>query len=196
MVFVHRTYCLTYTSQKEMYLPLAQCGYVVDRSSNRIFFKADVAKDVSLQNALSRLPAAFVPDSSLGERAIRSARFVEWHNATRPTSSEVEDLVNLNRSLRRELHYIHGLEALWYMKARTPGPRRLERQLPTLVLLAMHRLSELCRYRPLQLALLLTGQKNWLLSEFIRLSADQFIDEIASELTGHKFLIPNVRSAV
>jgi len=26
MVFIHRTYCLTYTSQKEMFLPLANCS--------------------------------------------------------------------------------------------------------------------------------------------------------------------------
>ena len=59
----------------------------------------------------------------------------------------------------------------------------------------MHRLSELCRYRPHELAAHLAGQKNWLLSEFIQQSPNQFIDEIASELTGHQFLVPNVRTA-
>jgi hypothetical protein len=33
------------------------------------------------------------------------------------------------------------------------------------------------------------------LSEFIQMSAAQFIDEIAAELTGHQFLVPNVRPA-
>jgi hypothetical protein len=60
----------------------------------------------------------------------------------------------------------------------------------------MHRLSEICRYQPLQLASLLAGQKNWLISEFIQMSATQFFDEIASEMTGHQFFIPNVRPAV
>jgi len=57
----------------------------------------------------------------------------------------------------------------------------------------MHRLSEICRYQPLFLDSLLSGQKNWLLSEFIEMSPAQFIDEIASEMTGYQFLIPNVR---
>jgi hypothetical protein len=59
----------------------------------------------------------------------------------------------------------------------------------------MHRLSEICRYQPFQLESFLSGQKNWLLSEFIEMSGGQFIDEIASELTGHQFLVPNVRAA-
>ena len=59
----------------------------------------------------------------------------------------------------------------------------------------MHRLSEICRYQPLQLKSLLEGQKNWLLSEFIQMSPIQFIDEIASEMTGYQFLVPNVRPA-
>ena len=52
------------------------------------------------------------------------------------------------------------------------------------------------RYDPLQLDRLLAGQKNWLLSEFIEMSPSQFIDEIASEITGYQFLVPNVRAAV
>jgi len=82
-----------------------------------------------------------------------------------------------------------------YLKTPVPGPSRLKRQLPTLVLAAMHRLSEICRYQPLQLELFLAGQKNWLLSEFIEMSPIQFIDEMASEITGYQFLVPNVRAA-
>jgi len=59
----------------------------------------------------------------------------------------------------------------------------------------MHRLSEICRYQPLLLESLPAGQKNWLLSEFIEMSAIQFIDEIASEMTGYQVLVPNVRAA-
>ena len=97
--------------------------------------------------------------------------------------------------MRRELQFINGAEALWYIRGTVKGPARLQRQLPTLILGAMHRLSEICRYKPLQLASLLDGQKNWLLTEFIEMSAVQFIDEITSEFTGLQFLVPNVRSA-
>jgi hypothetical protein len=64
-----------------------------------------------------------------------------------------------------------------------------------MTLAAMHRLSELCRYRPIELASFLAGQRNWLISEFIQQTPEQFIDEIASELTGHQIMVPNVRGA-
>src|SRR4051812_26852549 len=83
---------------------------------------------------------------------------------------------------------------------RTPPHRQADAILPA-ASSTLERASELidakeiCRYRPLELASHLSGQKNWLLSEFIQMSPVQFIDEIASELTGHQFLMPNVRSA-
>jgi hypothetical protein len=195
MVFIHRTYCLTYTTQREMYVPLANCGYVVDRASKRVVFRADIGENVPLRYAISRLPESFISDRTLGDRAIRSTAYLTWPRPNSPTAMEFEELVNLNRTLRRELHYINGIYALWYIRTRIAGPRRLNRQLPTMILGAMHRLSEICRYRPLLLASLLASQKNWLISEFIQMSASQFIDEIASEMTGYQFFIPNVRPA-
>jgi hypothetical protein len=59
----------------------------------------------------------------------------------------------------------------------------------------MHRLSEICRYKPIELASFLAGQKNWLLSEFIEVAAGQFIDEIATELTGFQIMTANIRAA-
>jgi hypothetical protein len=47
----------------------------------------------------------------------------------------------------------------------------------------------------MQLSAFLAGQKNWLLTEFIRMSPTQFLDEISSELTGQQFMLPNVRPA-
>ena len=54
----------------------------------------------------------------------------------------------------------------------------------------MHRLSEICRYKPMDLTSFLDGQKNWLLSEFIQLAPGQFIDELAAELPGINFWYP------
>ena len=196
MVFIHRTYCLTYSSQKEMFLPLANCGYVYDTRTKEIFFKADIQKDFPLNHAIKKLPATFVAARSIGDRAIRSVATRVWRAPGRPTATNIQDLIEFNRALRQEeLHFITGVETLWYLKTAPKGPRRLKRQLPTLIFAAMHRLSEICRYHPLQLELMLAGQKNWLLSEFIQMSATQFIDEIASEITGYQFLIPNVRAA-
>jgi hypothetical protein len=57
----------------------------------------------------------------------------------------------------------------------------------------MHRLSELSRYDPLSLRVHLDRQHNWLLSEFISVAPRQFIDEIASEITGCDFMVPGIR---
>jgi hypothetical protein len=195
MVFIHRTYCLTYSSQKEMFLPLANCGYVYDTRTKEVFFKADIEKNIPFNLAVKRLPGTFVTAPAIGPRAIRSVAKLAWRKPGRPTATNIQELIDFNRRLRQELHYINGTQTLWYLKMPVPGPTGLKRQLPTLVLAAMHRLSEICRYQPLQLASLLARQKNWLLSEFIEMSPIQFIDEIASEITGYQFLVPNVRVA-
>lgn len=195
MVFIHRTYCLTYTSQTEMFIPVARCGFVAQRSTKRVYFRADITENVPFTTAVKHLPSLFVADPAFGERAIRSEAFVACRKPTTPSESEIIKIADLNKTLRRELQFINGAEALWYVRGEVTGPARLKRQLPTLILGAMHRLSEICRYKPLQLASLLDGQKNWLLTEFIEMSAIQFIDEIASEITGLQFLVPNVRAA-
>ena len=193
MVFIHRTYCLTYSSQSEMFLPLAKCKYVYDTVSKKVFFKADLEKNVPLTSAIKKLPRSFIAAPDLGPRSIKTVASLSWRKPGKPTQANFHELIAFNRELRQELHYINGAQTLWYLQRPTPGPSRLKRQVPTLILAAMHRLSEICRYQPLFLDSLLSGQKNWLLSEFIEMSPAQFIDEIASEMTGYQFLIPNVR---
>jgi hypothetical protein len=195
MVFIHRTYCLTYSSQTEMFLPLANCGYVYDTSTKEVMLTADITKNIPFNVAVKRLLPAFAAAPNIGPRAIRSRTTMHWRKPGRPTTANVQHLINFNRALREDLHFINGAQTLWYLKTTVGGPGILKRQLPTLILAAMHRLSEICRYQPLQLEKMLAGQNNWLLSEFIQMSAIQFIDEIASEITGYQFLVPNVRSA-
>jgi hypothetical protein len=63
----------------------------------------------------------------------------------------------------------------------------------TIIMAIMHRLSELSRYDPKGLLKYLGGKENWLLAEFIELAADQFIDELACEMTSLEFRMPGVR---
>lgn len=187
--FIHRTYCLTYTSRKEMFLPLKNCEYVRDETNGHVFFRAELS-EVDVSSLRNKLPPGVVVDSN--RSGVRSSAHVVWAKSHRASRSEVQDLSMLNQKLRANLQYINGTETLWYLK--TTGPRRLHRCSPTIVLAAMHRLSEICRYRPIELVAFMNGQKNWLLSEFVAMASVQFFDEIASEITGYQFLIPNVRS--
>lgn len=191
--YIHRTYCLTYPSQTDMFIPIKDAEFVVDKSIKQAFFRAKLSKDFSTSWVIKRLPAAFIQDTDKG--VVRSSTTVSFSRPSKPTDSEIDNILELHKTLRQDLQYINGAETLWYIKSDTSGPKRISKLPSTLTLAAMHRLSELSRYKPLELDSFLSGQKNWLLSEFIQQAPNQFFDEIASEITGHQFLIPNVRTA-
>lgn len=191
--FIHRTYCLSFPSQVQMFMPMVEPKYAFDQAMHRSFLRFRMSKDHTSQHTINRLAPAFVPDPAAPGQ-LRSVADVPVTSAGRPTAADLQQIANLRTALSWNMYYINGAETLWYAKAVTAGPARIARQVPTLVLAAMHHLSELCRYRPLQLASHLAGKYNWLLSEFIQMSPSQFMDEIAAELTGHQFQLPNVRS--
>lgn len=194
MPFIHRTYCLTFTSQSELFVPLCNPRFVVEDGSTNVFFTAELSAHYPLTKYLRRLPACLAHNSP-STRGVISTSSVAISSATNPTATDLGSISAFARTLREDIYYINGTEALWYVKATTGGNARLQRQTTTLTLAAMHRLSDICRYAPMQMVKLLEGQDNWLLSEFIKMSGNQFIDEIASEITGMQFLIPNVRPA-
>lgn len=195
MPFIHRTFCLTYTSQAEMFLPLRNCKFMADTATKNVHFFAEFAGNVNVKNALKRLPANFEAAQSQGDNAIKSRNSINWSNLAKPTDTDLQQLAILNQQIRTDVRYINGAQTLWYLRAETKGPTTLQRHTPSLVLAAMHRLSELSRYNPLKLSGYLDGDTNWLLNEFITMSRTQFIDEISCELTGQYIMVPNVRPA-
>lgn len=194
--FIHRTYCLTYKSQQDMFIPLTDCEYVFNTRDKEAYFRAKLSRDFANKRFLRRLPASFIADTKVPDHLpIRSVAKVGLTHRSLPTQADRNVLSLLNRQLRTDLQYISGAEALWYVKGMVAGPPRLLRSPLTLTLAAMHRLSEICRYWPMEWARFLSSRKNWLLSEFIDLAPGQFIDQLAAEITGHQFLAPNVRPA-
>ena len=193
---IHRTYCLSYPSQKDMFIPLTECQFVKNNLTNQTYFSAVLSHDFSNRFTVIKLPESLILDKiEDGKYYIRSVKFITIKRPSNLTSLEKIELSNFHRTLRNDLLYINGSHTLWYVKSRTNGPGIISRFPTTLTLAAMHRLSELCRYRPTELNSFLDSQKNWLLCEFIQQSPDQFFDEIASEITGYQFLQPNIRKA-
>lgn len=193
---IHRTFCITYTQQQDMFIPLTDCKFIYDHASGTGHFSANLSEDFIGSKFLRRLPATFAPDPLLNDgRRIRSVASFPLASEFLRSTHDIDAASSLLRSLRPDLHYLAGSQTLWYVKAVVPGPARLQRSPLTCTLLAMHRLSEICRYRPIELASFLSGQKNWLLTEFIRMSPLQLLDEISAELTGQQFMIPNTRPA-
>jgi hypothetical protein len=193
---IHRTFCLTYKNQKDLFIPLTDCRFDFDPALRTVYFSAKLSKDFAGTTFIRRLPASLVADTVLNDgRTIRSVATAILPQPVASTTADLAVVSSLMETLRPDLNYIAGAQTLWYAKAVVPGPARLERFPLTCTLLAMHRLSEICRYRPMELASFLNGQKNWLLTEFIRMSPPQFLDEISAELTGQQFMVPNVRPA-
>lgn len=83
------------------------------------------------------------------------------------------------------------MSRLWYIK-REGIDGVIPRNPMSLTFAGMHRLSELSRYEPVVLSKHLGSQHNWLLSEFIKNAPYQFIDHIASEITGEEFMSPGI----
>lgn len=194
--YVHRTYCLTYQGQSELFFPLRDCTYVFDSKTKEAFLSAKLSTHYSTKRFMKRLPPGLVQDPTDEKcSAIRSSARERIKRAIVTSNEDMANLISLNRVIRQDLSYINGVQTLWYAKATVAGPARLNRSPLTMALAAMHRLSEICRYRPLQLDKFLSGQRNWLLSEFVNMAPAQYIDGIASEITGHQFMLPNVRPA-
>jgi hypothetical protein len=194
---IHRTFCITYPGQDDMFIPLTDCQYVLDTASMDAYLIAKLSVDFDDPQILGRLPAALIADPNGGSsRDIRSVKSVKVSGPSLPIATDVAAIAELNRDLRPSLQYIAGSQTLWYAKVNVVGPRRLERSPLTLMLAAMHRLSELSRYHPMELTQFFAGQQNWLLNEFIRMSPPQFLDEISAEITGHQCMAPNVRPAI
>ena len=104
-----------------------------------------------------------------------------------------ERLANYHRRQRQHLVYITASPDLWYVKRQMAGAAYLRRYSMTLIMAAMHRLSELSRYDPEGLRKYLDGKENWLLTEFIELAPMQFIDELVCEMTSLEFGTPGIR---
>jgi len=191
LVFIHRTYCLSYPAKKERFLPLKEVSFVRDGGTGEVWLQAKPVDDADWNFFGRNLPPEIVKNTD-GTKSLISVRKLNWSTHDKPTPAELDALRDLNKVLRHSLHYINGSQTLWYLK--TDGSYSIDRHPVTLTLAAMHRLSEICRYRPSELLSFLNGQKNWLLSEFVYMAPTQFIDEIACEMTGNQIMIPNVRN--
>jgi len=152
---IHRTYCLTYKSQRDMFMPVTDAGFVFDRGQRQAFLALEISPSFPLRRF--RLPPSLQVAPTLGPNFVRSGLTVSWRRRTRPSEAEIQALKDLHRQLRFDLPYINGAQTLWYVKAMVTGPKRLVRSTLTLMLAAMHRLSEICRYKPIELESYLAG---------------------------------------
>lgn len=97
------------------------------------------------------------------------------------------------KELRKHFCYIKSDQQLWYLKNRKS---KYSLPLNTMIITfaIMHRFSEIERYKPEQLMNIMDSKEKWILNEFLTSALDQFIDEIACELTGFDIMSTRTRS--
>ena len=200
--FVHRAYQLTYTTRKnrvdEVFLPL-QIG-----SSPEYFKGSDGKAYLRILLDPNYFPAnmASVPSSimdTISDRfvmiggegfALRSIEGAKW-NSNGSISTDLRDLMNRQR---RDYCYIRSSSRIWYLRRITSAAQEdLKLNTMTINMAIMHRLSEIVRYKPEQLQRLLQAEENWLLHEYISLALDQFLDELAAEITHKDIMCTGVK---
>lgn len=198
--FIHRAYCLTRKAKAEMFIALNDVAYLRHPDINKVWISAEVRGQHADKRVLNdHMPSGFQIDNGIKDRrVIRMKKRVNWFSKQGATNDEksaaVSRLQEYHRKLRLNIVSISAPTGLWYLKRRIASIPAIDRYGLTLMMMGMHRLSELARYDPKGLSAHLSGKSNWLLTEFIELSPSQFIDEIACEITGLEFRMPGVRT--
>ncbi|AUQ59388.1 hypothetical protein PhaeoP30_02496 [Phaeobacter inhibens] len=194
--FIHRAYCLTYHSKGELFIPLEEVRYVKSSTAEECWLEAQIVPRFSDKRKLLSIPSSFEYFERDGNTFVRRKKRFRWFggrsNATKRKEAH-QRLVRYHSTLRRIVVNINGNRDLWYLKRASDQNSAAERHTLVLMFAAMHRLSELSRYDPNGLDRHLSGKANWLISEFVHGAMDQFIDQIATEITGCQFWQPKIR---
>ncbi len=200
--FVHRAYQLTYSTRKtkveEMFL-LLQVG-----SSPEYIKGSDGKAYLRILLDPNHFPAyvTSIPNNimdTISDRfaliggrgfALRSVEGAKW-NSNGSVSSDLRDMMNRQR---KDYCYIRSSSRIWYLRRLTSTTQEcLQLNTMTINMAIMHRLSEIVRYKPEQLQRLLQAEENWLLHEYMSLALDQFLDELAAEITHKDIMCTGVK---
>lgn len=203
LAFIHRAYALSY-GRSELFLSLENPRYV-RAGPGQARFEADLPSEHAHGQTIRTFPGAFrvreLDEDEYEDSAsdswyvLESANTFSWSGARRASDADVRALCAFHRQLRLDLNYISGVKPNWYLTRNLTGYTRINRNNLTLIFMAMHRVSEISRYKPVELNQFLDGRRNWIIYEFVRVAQNQFIDEIAAEITGYEISPAGVRQS-
>jgi len=194
LAFVHRAFVLTFPKLPELFVPLLQAVYVRKDQGHEVWAQVETDPKFTAPEINSSLPSGFEQDLGIvGKNVFRLKKRLKWRDGSAELPANLARLSTYNRRVRSHVVYIRGQPPTWYLKLNRGTADFISRSSITLMLAAMHRLSELARYDPLRLQLLMDSQQNWLLSEFMGSAPLQFVDEVATEMTGQNMAVPFVR---
>lgn len=194
LAFIHRSVAMSY-SRSELFLSIKNPRYVMD-GAGQALFRAELSPEHSHGQTLRTIPTAFTAISSEGTTRIESVATFPWSGARRPTPADISALKVFHKNIRLDVNYISSATPLWYVKRNLSTYKIVRRYNITLMLMAMHRMSEIARYKPIELLHMLKGNRNWIIYEFVKSARNQFIDEIAGEITGYEISPAGVRHSM
>lgn len=185
--FVHSSYISTYKTPRrnEKFIPLApglSPRYMYSKD-NRIRLVVDLDRHYFKQNATT------IPDDI--KALIPSEFVINDSNSFQLLSQESyrkRDIQSSYNEFRKHFSYIAGDKRIWYLIKKAQGNELEAINSMVLELAIAHRFSEIVRYKPEQMIKLLNGKENWLIHEFLSLVLDQFMDEIACEITKREIM--------
>ena len=189
LVFLHRVYVTSYNIKRadELFLPLTDVHF--ERKPNK---KLTLVSKIDPKYSDSKIITSF-QNSKVAFHNIESDVFLTWKKGPilkdkRAINSD--DMKKYHQKLRIYYQEISaGINSRWYFK--NFGNENAIKLNPLVIMLVvMHRLSELARYKPGILRNYLASDVSWLLSEFISLTPFQFINGISSEITSEQLGIP------
>lgn len=191
MPFIHRSFCLTYTSATELFIPILKPCFIKKEGATESWFFANIDKryiNAHIEDAVA--PGFEIynnPETKMYELR-KEKRFI-W--SSRKLEESICNLTKYHTTLRKRVVPIFASENRWYFIKNVSGYNDIQHSQLVLIFAAMHRLSELSRYDPIVFSNHFNVNHNWLLSEFITNAPNQFVYGIASEITGLEFIKPD-----
>ena len=151
LVYIHRTYSLTYTSEgsKELFIPFEDVFFVKKDKSNECWFSAEIDEKYATQHTLNKIDNFFEKDINFEDRLI--VRFKDRSIWKGNQTSSSTKFINYHKKNRKNVQYIAGTSSRWYIK-RTNIKESIPLSSLSITFAAMHRLSELSRYEPITLS--------------------------------------------
>ena len=192
--FIHRSFNLTYPSDSvELFIPIKNLKFTISDFQHYGWFSFETYAPYENKHTLNKISSrGYRVDNQHQKFTLRFDKKFKWYYKGVKKKTNFARLKSYHKKFRKDLCYISGNNTLWYIK-RSGVNNIVDRNPACLIYAIMHRLSELSRYDPLSLNQHLKAKHNWLLTEFVEGSADQFIDMIGCEITNSNIMKPGVR---
>lgn len=191
--FIHSAYISTYKLPKkdERFIPLVAGKSPVYKYPE----KGNIRLVAEIDKAYFRQDAVSVPEDV--KKSLPDTLEANPDNGFEVVSKEPinkKDIKNQYLKYRKAFSYISGEKRIWYLNRFEDENSIGNLNSMILEVAITHRFSEIVRYKPEQMIKLLHSKENWLIHEFLSLVLDQFMDEIACEITKQEIMPTRVKS--